>query len=226
MRLLVRAAPGRVMGPVPVTRSGPPWICLGLAGAALSVSFMPGIADLLQYDRFAVGRGEVWRLLTGQFVHWTPRMALVDLGVLLLLGAVIEIRSRRLLACACFAGFVLTGSGIHWLAPAITHYRGASGVATTLFVLVAVMAVPRGRSIRSRGAAMALALGLLAAKMAWESASPAGFFAGPLPEGVEVLPLAHLLGAIAAVPMLMWTVSRRTPSQPASPAAPDPRACP
>ena len=69
-----------------------PWISSAFAAAGLAVAFVPGGAEVLQYDRARVAAGELWLLLSGQLAHWTLRMALVDLGVLLVLGAWLEAR--------------------------------------------------------------------------------------------------------------------------------------
>ena len=46
----------------------------------------PGEASWLILDRTAVGQGEVWRLLTGHLLHYTPRHLGWDLLAFLLLG--------------------------------------------------------------------------------------------------------------------------------------------
>jgi rhomboid family GlyGly-CTERM serine protease len=175
-----------------------PWCTLGLVALAVAVSFAPGAADLLQYDRLAVRGGEIGRLLTGQWVHWTPRMAIFDLGAVLILGACLEWRSRSLLLWGMLAGALTTGLGIHLMAPQITIYRGASGVATTLFVLLALQGLRAPGVPLARGAA-ALALVMVAAKIVWEANSDGALAAGSLPEGVSVVPMAHLLGGLAAM---------------------------
>jgi len=175
-----------------------PWCTFGLVAFALAVSFAPGVAVLLQYDRLAVSGGEFGRLFTGQWVHWTTRMAILDLGAVLILGACLERESRSLLLRGLLAGALATGLGIHLLAPQIAIYRGASGVATTLLVLVALRAlrVPGVLPVR---AAAAVALVLVAAKIVWETGSGGALAAGSLPAGVSVVPIAHLLGGLAAV---------------------------
>src|SRR6266545_4224356 len=52
-------------------------LLLGLP--ALAVQFTPGAAERLEYDRARLAAGEVWRLLTCHFTHWTPWHLLWDL---------------------------------------------------------------------------------------------------------------------------------------------------
>ena len=172
-----------------------PWLTIAVVAAAGLSGAWPGAAAL-EYRRDGVAGGEVWRLVTGQAVHWSPRMAAVDLGMVLLLGALIEARSRRLLAASFTAGTVVCGLGIHFLQPSLARYRGASGVASALLAALAVLLLMTAASRWSRVAA-ALALAFLLGKIAAELVTGHAFFAGPLPEGIEVTPLVHFAGTLA-----------------------------
>ena len=182
-----------------------PWLTLALVIGGVVVLLAPGAGEWFQYERDRVLSGEPWRLLTGQLTHWSPRMAFADLAVVFLLGTWLEKRRRGLLAVACLAGLVTVGLGIHILAPEeVAAYRGTSGLATTLFVLAALCVAWE----RPRPATFAVAVGalaLLAAKLLWETATGAALAAGELPRGVTVLPLAHVLGAVAALPVFVLT---------------------
>ena len=167
-----------------------PWLSAGLVALCVLASLAE--ASALQYERSA---GEAWRLLTGQMIHWTPRMALFDLGMLLGLGAWLEIRGDRRFAVASLAlGAVLTAVAVH-LSPDLLAYRGSSGMASALFVLAAFrVADSPDRWTRTLAVA---AVALFLAKAGFESLAGETLFAGPLPEGVRVVPLVHLLGGLA-----------------------------
>lgn len=178
-----------------------PWLTFGLVAGGVVIFLVPGVGESLQYERARVLSGEPWRLFTGQLTHWTSRMAFADLAAVLVLGTWLERRRPGLLAVACLLGLATVGLGIHLLAPGVPAYRGASGLATTLFVLAAAGEMRE----RRRPAALAVAIGalaVLAVKILWEGATGVALFAGEFPEGVRVLPLAHLLGAAAALPVV------------------------
>lgn len=171
-----------------------PWLSAGLVALCAAASFA-GAA--LQYER----GGEAWRLLTGQMVHWTPRMAFFDLGMLLGLGAWLEIRGDRRLAAASLAlGAVLTAVAVH-LSPDLSIYRGSSGMASALFVLAAFRIADAPESFLKPGtrALAVAAVALFLSKAAFESLAGETLFAGELPEGVRVVPLVHLLGGLAGL---------------------------
>jgi len=173
-----------------------PWLTCCLVSSALLASLLPGLGGALEFARAPIGNGEIWRLVSGQLVHWTPRMALLDLGAVLILGVWVERRSRILAVAVTSGGLLLTGLGLFFLAPDVEIYRGASGLASALFVAAALETLRDGGvSRRLAGAALLLFL----AKVTWEMATGVAVAAGPLPAGVSVTPAVHLLGAGAGL---------------------------
>jgi len=173
-----------------------PWITAALAALCAAAALLPAAA--LEYDRSRVAAGELWRLLTGQLIHWTPRMAAFDLGLLLGLGLWLELRGdRRRAALALLIGSGLTALAVHALSPDLQIYRGSSGAASALFVLAALR-VADSPDPRTRALALA-AVALFLAKAAFESLAGQALFAGPLPHGVRVVALVHLLGGLGGL---------------------------
>ncbi len=187
-----------------------PWLTLGLVALCGSASLIPEGAEALQYDRARVAAGEAWLLLTGQMVHWTVRMTAADLGMLLGLGAWLEMQGeRRRTILALALGAALTAFAVHALSPDLSLYRGASGLASALFVLAALRI---GEDAEGAPRFLAwLAVALFLGKDAWEAFTGQTLFAGSLPDGVEVVPLVHLLGGLAGA---MSITPSSTPSTP------------
>lgn len=167
-----------------------------VVAAATAASFLPGISDALQYQRARVEAGHVWLLLTAHLVHWSPRMALADLGALLILGCLLETRRRPAAALCLGTGAIVTGAGIHLLLPGIDLYRGASGVASALFIALGLdlLVAPAPRAARGWAGAAGV---LFAAKIGWEVITGEPLAAGELPPGVRVSPEVHVIGAAA-----------------------------
>jgi rhomboid family GlyGly-CTERM serine protease len=174
-----------------------------------------GLPGALQYDRGRVAAGAFWLLFTAQFVHWSARMALADLGATLIVGAALESRSRPLLVAAGVLSILCVGTGLPLLAPGLAVYRGASGIASGLFVALALDIILESLRAGSTRARLRLAVGAVAfvlftAKIMVEMSTGAAIFAGDLGPGVEVLPTAHLLGAVAgSVAAIGMRVGRR-----------------
>lgn len=198
-----------------IARRRVPWVTLTCVAVAAGLA--PGLAGALEYDRARVEAGEIWRPITAQAVHWSARMAIADLLAAAILGAAIELRSRRLLILALTSGLLLAGAGVHCLSPGLTRYRGASGVASALFVALA-LSIAAGSGGRERPAPPRLrtlavaALGAYALKILFETVTGRALFAGEMAPGVRVAPIVHLAGGLGGA-IAFAIERRRTPRQ-------------
>ena len=159
--------------------------CIGLEAAEAR--------DLLAYDRAALEAGQVWRLLTGHFVHlgWT-HLVLNLAGLALvawLVGSVFDWLRWVLVALVSIAAI---DAGLWLLNLALDWYVGLSGM---LHGLLAAGLLPR--LLQRDRESIVLAVFVLA-KLAWEQ------FSGPLPgsettSGGAVIVDAHLYGVIGGL---------------------------
>lgn len=164
-------------------------------GASIMVLALLGepARELLQYDRAAILRGEVWRLLTHVFVHLGGYHAVLNLlgllALVLLCPARIAAREwmRRVVV------LVLLGAAALWLwLPELHRYVGFSGVLHGLFLLgLWPQAVRRDRVAQ-------LCLVYLVFKLGWEM-----WMGAPLSDeiaiGGRVVTHAHLFGTLAGL---------------------------
>jgi rhomboid family GlyGly-CTERM serine protease len=116
---------------------GLPVVTLVLLLFALLLQLAPLLAGSLSFEREAIERGEVWRLLTGHLVHGPPRLALFDLTGLALLGACVERASRRLLVRVLAASAAASSLAVYFLTP-YAHYVGSSALVSGLLVALLV----------------------------------------------------------------------------------------
>ena len=168
---------------------------LALLGAVL-VFAVPQLQPLLIYDREAILAGEVWRLFTGNWVHFSASHLVLDLVVLGVAGAIME--SRR---AACWPRVLLLspwviGVGLLVCEPRMSFYGGLSGVATAAVVCLALDALHSGFIARWAGATVLL---LIAAKLAFEWGTGSALFVGTSGTEFVTSPLSHLLGGLSAV---------------------------
>jgi len=155
-------------------------ICLLLACAGEPA------AAAMAWERSAILHGELWRLIGGHVVHFSPSHAGADALGLIAMGLVAEpLTGSRRFALVLGGGALLISLGLLALAPGLSEYRGASGLAVLTTVLGGVLAWRRYPASRAMLACAGLAL---ASKTLWEAFSD-------LPAGVTVAWQAHLLGA-------------------------------
>ena len=163
--------------------------------AAGLVFLLPGLQPLLIYDREAILGGEVWRLFTGHWVHFSARHLGFNLVVFGIAGMIVESRHdprwRWLLVLAPW----LIGLGLLGAEPRMSSYGGLSGVATAAVVYVALSGVKERPPWRWIWWGTLL---LVALKMILEWATGQALFVGAGRGQFVSAPLSHLLGGLSA----------------------------
>jgi rhomboid family GlyGly-CTERM serine protease len=168
------------------------WPVLVVITACLLLALGGDTARLaLRYDREAILHGEVWRLITGNFVHLGTGHLLEDMAGALLLWLLFEdVLPAWRTPAVLLVGSLAVGLGLFIGDPGVGWYVGISGALDTLWAAGSLVLIRR----RDRFGWM-LALVLLA-KLAYEQTL------GPLPfsttsTGGHVVVDAHLYGALA-----------------------------
>lgn len=179
-----------------------PWFSIALAGACLLLRALPD-AGAWQLD--TAHAAEWWRYWSAHLVHFSTPHALGDAAAILVLGSIAEAQlGGRWLGLYLLAGAPLLSLAVLSAAPAMTVYRGASGLACVLAVLAA--AVVWRQYPRRRLLVCALAgLFVLRAYLGLDGAS--------LAPGVSVAWQIHVLGALwGGACLLMIRVYQATPA--------------
>jgi rhomboid family GlyGly-CTERM serine protease len=163
---------------------------------ALLVHLVPGAAEYLELDRSRLAAGELWRLLTCHFAHWTPEHLLWDVGTAAALALGCAPLGWRRIGATLGAAAVAVPLAVWLFLPSMARYRGLSGLASGLFVLLAVSTLRTARAGGRVGLGLAAggALAGFAAKLVWELATGSPAFVGP-GAGFVAVPLAHVVGA-------------------------------
>ena len=183
------------------------WVAAGMVAAVAVLLQLGGkpVQEALAYERDAVASGQLWRLVTGHFVHLGWSHLLLNLLGLALVCWLVGHAFNWLRWL--YIGLVILatmGAGFWFLYPVLDWYVGLSGLEHGL-IAAGLLAgiVNRDRE------AMILA-GFVVAKLGWEQA------VGPLPgsestAGGAVIVDAHLYGAIGGVlgALLSWRSVRQ-----------------
>lgn len=211
----------------PLARSAP-WIA-ALLLPQLAAILWPRLDGALVYDRTAIASGEIWRLLSGHLVHWSPRHFAYDAAALVVLALLLAGRGGKLLGVTVVASSLAISGGVWLLRPDLDQYRGLSGIDSALFAAAAATLF-----LELRGARRILplaALALFAAKLLREIATGHALF---VPGAGTVVPEAHLIGGavglFTALPLIFgWRLrnvgvreTSRTPAAPRGPSGPSP----
>lgn len=159
----------------------PRLLLIGAASLAILSNLLP--SGLMEYDRDAILGGQLWRLWSGQFCHWS---SIHLIGNLVAATLIVIIGGRAMGDWLSLVPAVapLLSMFIWFAAPAIAYYRGMSGLVA---FLVTGAAVEGGVAGRLLGVAYVAKLGFDAA-----------VGGGPtlLPDGIAVAWPAHLGGIV------------------------------
>lgn len=187
----------------------PPW---RLPLAALSLLALMALLQLwapaLDWQRFAIAHGAVWRLLTGHLVHlnWT-HLALNGSGLLLLAWVFRDEVSPGQAGLAALVLAVLVGVGLYLGDPSILRYAGFSGVLHGLLYAALVLTWRRTPWVNT--VALLVLLGRLYAEQ--QSSYDTLYLQAWI--GAPVAVDAHLYGALGGVILggigLLWSVLHR-----------------
>lgn len=182
---------------VSVARRLRPWRLPLLVAVVTTITQASRATGALRYQRELVARGELWRLLTGNFIHLGWMHLARDLAGLALIwvyfGPMLRERTWFALLLTSALGSTL---GLYLLDPSIHWYVGLSGA---LFGLFAAGAVAEWRSSRVRAVVM---LAAMAALLAYTG------LIGPLPGeeaglGGHVVVAAHVYGALSGLAFML-----------------------
>lgn len=184
-----------------------PWT-LGLASLALLLNlglFRSESAVLtswlgwLQFDRQSILAGQVWRLVTGNLVHWSAEHFLLDIGAFLVVGVLYERLLNRSYPWILLMAALAVGCGVLLFRPDMQTYRGLSGVDSGQFAAALGIEALLATRDRRRWIWVAPAAALFLAKIVYESTTGVLFFGTEsLGDLGQPIPLAHLAGTAAA----------------------------
>ena len=115
-----------------------PALTLLMVGSAVLSQFIPGSARWLIYDRAAILSGEIWRMFTGHWVHFSIQHFAYDVLALGLASWIIETRRLRYFGWLCFVAPWTISALLLVFEPQMQFCGGLSGLATSAIIFLAV----------------------------------------------------------------------------------------
>jgi rhomboid family GlyGly-CTERM serine protease len=162
----------------------------------------------LVYDRAQILSGELWRLITCNWVHFSASHVAYDLLVFGIAGSFIELRRCRGFGSFCMIAPAVIGAMVFISRADVQLFGGLSGLATGAIVFLAL------HGVRERGAwrcICAAALVAVVAKLAFEFYSAQPLFIGASIVQIRTVPESHLAGAVVAG--AVWLKNLKVPLQ-------------
>jgi rhomboid family GlyGly-CTERM serine protease len=172
-----------------------PWGTLIMAVLAVAVFVLPSASAKLVYDRALILEGELWRSVTGNWVHFSGSHLFWNLVVLVPTGVWLERYWPRRARILFVVAPIAIGSVLMVLDPELSRYAGLSGVASGVLVLLALTQLASSANDRWFWRAV---LGLIVLKLVAEMLVQRPYFARFVAGDVYAVPLAHLTGVFCA----------------------------
>ena len=173
---------------------------------ATCVYFLPNFSTALVYDRSAIISGELWRLITCHWVHFSTSHLFYDVVVLSVTGWIIKSQNYRYLTTLCLLASVSISLMIYILLPDMARYGGLSGIAMASTVYLSLHCLRELPPWRWAGLLIFL---LCIGKLVFE-ASVSSFALLDF-ESDLVVPayLSHHVGVICGIVMYLWSSVNR-----------------
>jgi len=182
-----------------------PWVTVAVIALAIVASAIPALSRWLVFDRAAIIDGQWWRLMTGNWVHFSTDHLLADAIAVGVAGGLIERQERMRALWFYVAATATVGLAVFFLAPGVAEYGGLSGVACGAVGYLALNEIKRSNARRW---VPVLVLALLMTKVGWEYATGRALFVSAH-GGMMVLPLAHVAGLLSGLGYwAVWTIRR------------------
>ncbi|MHC4560373.1 MAG: rhombosortase [Planctomycetota bacterium] len=168
------------------------------------------ISSVFIFDRNAAVNGEVWRLLTAHFVHFTPVHLAYNLLIFGVVGSIVEKKSSRRfgLLCVLMAFFISTSLFI--LRPAMGYYGGLSGMACGSIYYCALLGARKPHPWRT---VCTLIIFLLPIKIVLEVYNDGSILPYGGQQPFVTMPISHIIGIVVAVLFYLAVVTDKTDSK-------------
>ncbi len=172
------------------------WVAIALI--SIIAGLIPEVTKIYQYDRNGILNGEIWRIITGNFVHWTSEHLIWDLLVFISLSLLAcRLNAKRYILCMIFISVGIFLCLITFL-PEIIYYRGLSGIDSGLFTLILISIYFESKDNKLKCAGITGII-LFGGKTIYEIIMLDTLFVSSMSEGVIPLPQAHLIGGIIGI---------------------------
>ncbi len=173
--------------------------CASVFFSLIAVLFylIPGSLKLFEYNKLAIGNGQIWRLITCHFTHFTTSHFFWDLITFFCLALFCELQGFRRFISTTIISAILISVSLWFLDPTLMYYRGLSGLCSALYILFALIYLSNAKENLGGQTIAYMFILFFIVKTLYEISITSTVFVSTLGAGVVPIPLSHLVGALA-----------------------------
>lgn len=165
---------------------------------AVLVALLPGFHEFLCFDRAALLEGQIWRLWTGHWVHFSHSHLWWNMAAMVCAATWLErVQPGRLLRFSAIAAPLLS-LGLAVIETDMAIYGGLSGVGTGVIALLGFSLISSQKSVSDHRVGIGV-LVLVIAKLSHDTISTSALLSNFDNPEIQTAPTAHLLGALLAL---------------------------
>ena len=177
-------------------------LTLSIIGFSILIYCFPHLSDFFVYSRQAILNGELWRLFTAPFVHFSTSHIFWDILVFGIAGFSVSISGFPRFWIVCCLVVFIPGLLFLLLFPDLEYYGGLSGLATgavAYYCLCNIFLTERRRQI------WLILLLVMGIKICIETILDKSIFVYTDIVNFRILHLAHIVGYLGAIATIVWT---------------------
>lgn len=155
---------------------------------------LPEVSSTFIYDRTAILKGEVWRLLTSHLVHFSNLHLFYNLLAFAIAGLIIEHQGYRYFALLCLLMAFFISVFLMIMKPDMHYYGGLSGLAYGSIYYIALFGLNKSPPWRLM---CVVTIFILPLKIILEIYLGESILPGQ--QNFTVMPLSHIIGCLVAL---------------------------
>lgn len=168
----------------------------------IASSKVNALTSLFIYNREAILKGELWRLVTAHFVHFNDIHLLYNLAVFGLIGWIVEHRGYGYFRLLCLLMACSISAALIALKPDMAYFGGLSGIACGSVVYCSLLCLREPSPWRNMSM---ITLIFISVKISLETYSGESLLPYWGTQDFITIPLSHVAGSLTAVILFLLT---------------------
>ena len=179
-----------------------PKYTIGVIALCIASTKINALASLFVFDREAILRGELWRLITSHFVHFSDIHLVYNLVVFGIIGWILEYKGYRYLKLLYLLMAFSISTVLLVLKPNMAYFGGLSGIACGSILYCSLLCLREPSPWRTISI---FSIIFLFVKISLETYNGGSLLPYWGTQGFIPIPLSHIVGSLTAFMLFLLT---------------------